>query len=233
MTAPVEVAPVGPGLPEVRPSAPEPRGAALGRLTWRRGVAGVGQPGGGGRRHPDRPQPAAPVTAPVQHHHRGRRHRRPRDHAGVHEVASPDPRSADRLGPGLVRRLPSLHLLLPAPRPDHRGVQRRRQLQRGLQAGHRAGHAHPAGLRLGVRAIWPASATRARAAWPPPPCPSSSSPASPSTAGTSCPPWPASSPTRSASRPPSCSSASWPPACGPGGTGPWPPSCSPSPSSAI
>ena len=80
----------------------------------------MGQPGRGGRGHPGGAQPAAPVAAPGQHHHRRRRHRRPRDAAGLHEVAPPDPRPADRLGPGLVRRLPPLHLLLPAPRPDHR-----------------------------------------------------------------------------------------------------------------
>ena len=47
----------------------------------------------------------------------------------------------------------------------------RRLLQRGLQAGHRARHAHPAGVRLGVRAAGRPPRPRARAAWPRPPCP--------------------------------------------------------------
>ncbi len=62
------------------------------------------------------------------------------------------PRPADRLGSELVRRLPALHLLLPAPRSDHRPLQRGDALQRRLQAGHGPRHAPAARLRLGVRA---------------------------------------------------------------------------------
>ena len=49
----------------------------------------------------------------------GGRHRRPLHDAGVPALQPPVPRPAHRLGPGLVRRLPDLHLLLRPARPAH------------------------------------------------------------------------------------------------------------------
>ena len=76
---------------------------------------------GGCRRRPppvrrlgDRRRALAAPPEPAAVHldaHRWRQ-RRPLRHAGLLEVGSPVPRAAHRLGPGLVRRLPSLHLLL-------------------------------------------------------------------------------------------------------------------------
>ena len=74
MTAPVDVAPAHRRRPGP-PSAPDlgTAGTRLlrDRLTRCDGVAGVGEPGGGGRGHPGGPQPAASLAAAGQHDHGG------------------------------------------------------------------------------------------------------------------------------------------------------------------
>ncbi len=114
-------------------------------------MAGLVERHRGGRRDAGGAQPAPSVVAGGQHHHGRRRHRRARHAPGLPQVAPLDPRAADGLGPGLVRRLPALHLLLPVARSPHRALQRRRLLRRGLQGGHGARHPPLAAVRLGVR----------------------------------------------------------------------------------
>ena len=59
------------------------------------------------------------------------------------------------VGPGLVRRLPSLHLLLHHPRPLHRHRRVDHPVRRGVQVGHDPRFGHAADLRLGVRPVLP------------------------------------------------------------------------------
>ena len=163
--------------------------------------------------------PAPPALLLDEHHPRRRRHGRPR--VGPRLPARPPaaPLPHHRLGPRLVRRLPRLPVLLPAARPADRRP--RRVLPYGiafklvtvLGPGHPAVAAWAFGRLSGMRFPGPACS-------PSPPCRSSSTGASRSTAATSRRPWRASSPSRSACRSPCCSSASWPAASTPAAPGP-------------
>ena len=68
-----------------------------------------------------------------------------------------EPRTHHRVGPGLVRRLPPLHLLLHHPRSLHRHRRLDHPLRHRLQARHDPRLGHPAHLRLGLWSVLPAA----------------------------------------------------------------------------
>ncbi len=118
---------------------------------------------GRGRAGPD-PQRPPPRPAGGGHHAGRGRHGGPRVGAGL----PPRPPAArgptQRLGPGLVRRLPRLPVLHGGPEPGDRRPRRGPALRRGLQARLRVGRAGPAGRRLGLRPPGPGAVPGAGAA---------------------------------------------------------------------
>ena len=136
-----------------------------------------------------------------------------------------------RLGPGLVRRLPPLHLLLHASRPLHRHRRLDHPLRRRVQARARSSGRSAARSAPGPAAASSGFAHRSRPCWPPPRCRSSSTTRSPSTAATCSRRWPGSTRTPSACRWRSCSSGSSPAPSGRAGTAAGPRSSSPAASS--
>ena len=113
--------------------------------------------------------------------------------------------------PGWYDGFPLYTFYFPLPGAHHRALQRVVHLRRRLQAGHRRWAASPCrvcawafGRLAGLRDPGPGLPGRGH------PARSCSSPASPSTAATSSPRWPASSPSPSACRSP-CSSSAWSP----------------------
>ena len=196
----------GPDPPRRRPPpAPGPGGPVPAGLVDADhpadGVAGVGQRGGRRRRHRGGAHPTAPEPAVPQHHHRRGRHRAPTSPCRRSWSRSlADPRAGDRMGPGVVRRVSPLHLLLPVAGPGHRAAQRRSSPTTSPSSWSPCSAACSSRCAPGRSAGWPGCGTPVPPVWPPPHCRSCSSRASRSTEGTCCPPWPGSSPSPSACR---------------------------------
>ena len=182
---------------DVREPPPPPRDRApAGRL-----VVGARCHHGRHDRRRDRGDPDAAPSEPFVHQHDddGWRHGRAHRDAQVHGDDA-QPRAPHRLGPGLVRRLPALHLLFHAARLLHRRRRLGHPLRRGVQAGHDLGVGAAADHGVGVRAVLPACARRSRPCWPRRRCRSSSTTRTRSTAATSSRRWRGSTPSRSAWR---------------------------------
>ena len=111
-------------------------------------------------RRGDRCDRVAATPQPALHQHDDHRRRYGRGHRDAQVPRDPpEPRTHHRVGPGLVRRLPPLHLLLHDPRSLHCHRWLDHPLRHRLQARHGPRIGQPAHLRLGLWSVLPVAPT--------------------------------------------------------------------------